>query len=41
MLQKIGLQIKANLENLTNLRPDGEDFRWYVRVGFGLYLWGK
>lgn len=29
---KIGLQIKANLENLTNLRPDGEDFRWYVRL---------
>ncbi|WAR23774.1 CZIB-like protein, partial [Mya arenaria] len=30
--QKIGLQFKANLENLTNLKPDGEDFRWYVRL---------
>ena len=28
---KIGLQIKANLENVTDLQPDGEDFRWYLR----------
>ncbi|KAK3105086.1 hypothetical protein FSP39_016974 [Pinctada imbricata] len=30
--QKIGLQLKADLENLTNLRPDGDDFRWYIRL---------
>ncbi|KAL4235956.1 hypothetical protein ACF0H5_004344 [Mactra antiquata] len=29
---KIGLQIKATLENLTNLKPDGEDFRWYIKL---------
>ncbi|XP_060070390.1 CXXC motif containing zinc binding protein-like [Ylistrum balloti] len=29
---KIGLQFKADLEFLTNLRPDGEDFRWYVKL---------
>ncbi|XP_077981358.1 CXXC motif containing zinc binding protein-like [Glandiceps talaboti] len=29
---KIGLQIKANLENVTNLRPEGEDFRWYLKL---------
>jgi hypothetical protein len=26
------LQLKANLENLTKLKPDGEDFRWYLKV---------
>lgn len=31
-LQKIALQIKANLENVTNLLPEGEDFRWYLKV---------
>lgn len=30
--QRIGLQFKASLENVTNLRPDGEDFRWYFMV---------
>lgn len=30
--QKIALQIKANLENVTELQPDGEDFRWYLKV---------
>lgn len=30
--QKIGLQIKANLENLTNLKPDNDEFRWYLKV---------
>lgn len=30
--QKIALQIKANLENVTELAPDGEDFRWYLKV---------
>nr|CAG4651458.1 EOG090X0HQJ [Simocephalus serrulatus] len=32
---KIGLKFKATLENLTNLRPDGEDFRWYLKVKCG------
>lgn len=32
-MQKIGLQLKATLENITNLRPVGEDFRWYLKVG--------
>ena len=31
-LQRIALQFKAVLENLTNVRPDGEDFRWYLKV---------
>lgn len=29
---KIGLQIKANLENITDLTPDGDDFRWYLKL---------
>ncbi|XP_054764182.2 CXXC motif containing zinc binding protein-like [Lytechinus pictus] len=29
---RIGLQIKANLENVTNLGPDGDDFRWYMKM---------
>lgn len=29
---KVGLQIKAQLENITNLAPDGEDFRWYLKL---------
>ncbi|XP_061166524.1 CXXC motif containing zinc binding protein-like [Saccostrea echinata] len=29
---KIALQIKADLENLTNFRAEGEDFRWYLRL---------
>ncbi|KAK7800117.1 hypothetical protein U0070_010188 [Myodes glareolus] len=29
---KIALQLKATLENVTNLRPVGEDFRWYLKV---------
>nr|CAG4646690.1 EOG090X0HQJ [Macrothrix elegans] len=32
---KIGLRIKANLENVTNLHPDDEDFRWYIKVKCG------
>ena len=24
--------MKAQLENLTKLKPDGEDFRWYLKV---------
>lgn len=30
--QKVALQLKATLENVTNLRPVGEDFRWYLKV---------
>uniref|UniRef100_A0A6Q2X1Z7 CXXC motif containing zinc binding protein n=1 Tax=Esox lucius TaxID=8010 RepID=A0A6Q2X1Z7_ESOLU len=29
---KIGLQFKATLENVTNLRPEGEDFRWFLKL---------
>ncbi|XP_025423459.1 UPF0587 protein C1orf123 homolog [Sipha flava] len=28
---KIALQFKANLENVTELQADGEDFRWYLK----------
>ena len=31
-LQKIALQFKAQLDNITALRPEGEDFRWYLKV---------
>ncbi|XP_057299631.1 UPF0587 protein v1g245604-like isoform X1 [Hydractinia symbiolongicarpus] len=29
---KIGLQFKSTLENLTNLKAEGDDFRWYVKT---------
>ncbi|KAK2150874.1 hypothetical protein LSH36_384g01036 [Paralvinella palmiformis] len=29
---KIGLQIKAQLQNVTDLTPEGEDFRWYLKL---------
>ena len=29
---KIGLQVRAQLENVTNLKPDGDDFRWYLKL---------
>lgn len=29
---KIGLQLKANLENIKNLTVDGEDFRWFMKL---------
>lgn len=29
---KIALQFKCNLENVTNVQADGEDFRWYLKV---------
>ncbi|XP_012631739.2 CXXC motif containing zinc binding protein isoform X1 [Microcebus murinus] len=32
---KIALQLKATLENVTNLRPMGEDFRWYLKMKCG------
>lgn len=28
---KIALQFKANLENVTELRPDGEDFKFFFK----------
>ena len=31
-MQKIALQFKAQLDNITDLRPVGEDFRWYLKV---------
>ncbi|MGH0190053.1 UNVERIFIED_CONTAM: hypothetical protein FKN15_041969, partial [Acipenser sinensis] len=36
-LQKIGLQFKAMLENITNVRPSGEDFRWFLKLKCGNY----
>ncbi|XP_067582282.1 CXXC motif containing zinc binding protein isoform X2 [Pseudorca crassidens] len=33
---KIALQLKATLENVTNLRPVGEDFRWYLKDNVAL-----
>ncbi|XP_037683123.1 CXXC motif containing zinc binding protein isoform X2 [Choloepus didactylus] len=32
---KIALQLKAVLENVTSLRPVGEDFRWYLKMKCG------
>nr|CAG4645236.1 EOG090X0HQJ [Leptodora kindtii] len=32
---KIGLRIKASLENVTKLQAAGEDFRWYIKVKCG------
>ncbi|CAL8103710.1 unnamed protein product [Calicophoron daubneyi] len=32
---RFALQLKCDLTNITNLRPDGEDFRWYVRTKCG------
>lgn len=29
---KLGLQISAVLENVTSLKPDGDDFRWYLKL---------
>uniref|UniRef100_A0A8C4S5F4 CXXC motif containing zinc binding protein n=1 Tax=Erpetoichthys calabaricus TaxID=27687 RepID=A0A8C4S5F4_ERPCA len=34
-LQKIGLQFKATLENVSNVRPVGDDFRWYLKLKCG------
>ncbi|KAF8570690.1 hypothetical protein P879_07820 [Paragonimus westermani] len=30
--QRIGLQLKCDVTNLTDLLPSGQDFRWYVQV---------
>uniref|UniRef100_A0A674PN81 CXXC motif containing zinc binding protein n=1 Tax=Takifugu rubripes TaxID=31033 RepID=A0A674PN81_TAKRU len=32
---KIGLQFKATLDNVTNVRPLGTDFRWYLKLKCG------
>ncbi|KAA0718892.1 UPF0587 protein C1orf123 [Triplophysa tibetana] len=32
---KFGLQLKATLENVTNVRPVGDDFRWYLKLKCG------
>ncbi|RVE61526.1 hypothetical protein OJAV_G00171580 [Oryzias javanicus] len=32
---KFGLQFKATLENVTNVRPLGEDFRWFLKLKCG------
>ncbi|KPP59901.1 hypothetical protein Z043_122138 [Scleropages formosus] len=29
---KFALQFKATLEHVTNLRPEGDDFRWFLKV---------
>jgi len=29
---KIGLQISAQLENVTDLKAEGDDFRWYLKL---------
>ncbi|XP_078526630.1 CXXC motif containing zinc binding protein [Lissotriton helveticus] len=32
---KIGLQFKATLEHVTNVRPLGDDFRWFLKFKCG------
>ncbi|XP_034038284.1 CXXC motif containing zinc binding protein [Thalassophryne amazonica] len=32
---KFGLQFKATLENVTNVRPLGQDFRWFLKLKCG------
>ncbi|XP_068054891.1 CXXC motif containing zinc binding protein [Anomalospiza imberbis] len=32
---RIGLQLRATLENITRLRAEGEDFRWYLKLKCG------
>ncbi|XP_072028725.1 CXXC motif containing zinc binding protein-like [Amphiura filiformis] len=29
---RIGLQIKATMDNVTSLIPEGQDFRWYLKI---------
>ncbi|KAL8622458.1 hypothetical protein ACOMHN_034123 [Nucella lapillus] len=31
-MPKIALQLKASMENVTNLKPDGEDFLWFMKL---------
>ena len=30
--QRLALQLKAVMENVTNLQPDSGEFRWYLKV---------
>ena len=32
LIQRIGLQLRAVLDNVTGLRPREDDFRWYLKV---------
>ncbi|XP_040216394.1 CXXC motif containing zinc binding protein [Rana temporaria] len=32
---KFALQLKANLENITQLHPVGDDFRWFLKLKCG------
>ncbi|XP_018609032.1 CXXC motif containing zinc binding protein isoform X2 [Scleropages formosus] len=32
---KFALQFKATLEHVTNLRPEGDDFRWFLKLKCG------
>ncbi|XP_058698700.1 CXXC motif containing zinc binding protein isoform X3 [Poecile atricapillus] len=32
---RIGLQLRATLENITRLRAEGQDFRWYLKLKCG------
>ncbi|TRZ20080.1 hypothetical protein HGM15179_007061 [Zosterops borbonicus] len=33
--RRIGLQLRATLENITRLRAEGQDFRWYLKLKCG------
>ncbi|XP_070195725.1 UPF0587 protein v1g245604-like isoform X2 [Littorina saxatilis] len=35
-MPKIALQIQAQMENITDLKPDGEDFRYYMKDSYPL-----
>jgi len=37
-LQKLALEIKAQLSNVTDLKPEGSDFRWYIKVNLYSYI---
>ena len=32
LFQRFALQLKAEMENVTNLKAEGDDFRWYFKV---------
>ncbi|KAM8931106.1 CXXC motif containing zinc binding protein [Pelodytes ibericus] len=34
-MKKFALQLKASLENITQLRPLGDDFRWFLKLKCG------
>ncbi|XP_025110791.1 UPF0587 protein v1g245604-like [Pomacea canaliculata] len=31
-MPKVALQIQAQMENITNLKTEGDDFRWYLKL---------